>query len=142
MPDMFVYHKWVEIPPQQQGSFLIKCHQCERHSIRNIIAREMCDGCFKVLCSHSCFENCHGSDGSDGYILVPFLTSGRRILPKILRSRELGGISRGRLTEHITIEYVVCDHQIMRILSTDPDTDTDHRINESSSSSDTDTDTV
>ena len=111
MPDFFIYHKWVEIPPRQQGSFLTKCHQCGRQIIRKIDARGMCDFCLKVLCSLACFENCHSSDG---YTLFPYLTSGRDLLPKILLSRELGGISRISVRKQLTIEYSVSDHGIMQ----------------------------
>ena len=138
MPILYIYHNWVEIPPPQQGSSFLKCHQCGRQIIRTINARGMCDFCMKVLCSHACFVNCHGSDG---YRLIPYLTSGRDFLPKILLFRELGGICRIGVTK-LTIEYVVLDCRIMQSSSSEPDTDTDHGIiQSSSSSSDTDTET-
>ena len=138
MPDLFIYHKWVELPPRQNAPLTIKCHQCGREIIRNINARGMCDGCFKVLCSHACFEICHGSDG---YELLPFVRKGRELLPKILLSRELWGISRISVTKQLTIEYVVFDHRIMELSSSDPDSDTDHGIMQFLSDPDPDPDT-
>ena len=137
MPDLFIYHKWVELPPRQNAPLTIKCHQCGREIIRNINARGMCDGCFKVLCSHACFEICHGSDG---YELLPFVRKGRELLPKILLSRELWGISRISVTKQLTIEYVVFDHRIMELSSSDPDSDTDHGIMQFLSDPDPDSD--
>ena len=105
MPDFYIFHQWVKIPPRQHGIYTTKCQQCGRVTIRHTNAREVCNGCTgrPVLCSRACFETLHSSDG---YELFPFLRGGQGRLPQALLSRELGSISRGGLRKILTIEYV------------------------------------
>ena len=145
-------HRLVKIPHTQHGRYITKCQQCNRETLRNTNAAEVCNSCPRkpVLCDQrwksECFDKWHKNDG---YEFVPNLRGGQGLIPQALVGRELGHIchdvsgckwkicicKKSVLGQKRSISKLPCFNVLSKRLQI-VSVALDHRRNPSSSSSD------
>ena len=145
-------HRLVKIRHTQHGRYITKCQQCNRETLRNTKAAEVCNSCPRkpVLCDQrwksECFDKWHKNDG---YEFVPNLRGGQGLIPQALVGRELGHIchdvsgcnrkicicKKSVLGQKRSISKLPCFNVLSKRLQI-VSVALDHRRNPSSSSSD------